>query len=172
MCVCVVAVTFQNISYSTEFHRLITPHSSIEQRRQAAEPTAPWGPTQAARLDLHYFLGASLLDIGNYSGAARELKQVVDADPSQAVAWAQLGRATAGMGELANADEYFRRAISLYPPGRRPRVLYREFLASHPTPNGSDSPPTTTASAFDDGGRLLSPAQVLEAMCDPFQLIS
>ena len=110
---------------------LQAPGSSERQRREAREGGRPWG-RQSRRVDLDYFVGASLLEAGNFSGALQEFGKVVAADAHFAAGWSRLGEATAALGQLREADGYFRRAIAIYPAARQPRSAYRDFLRAHP----------------------------------------
>jgi hypothetical protein len=39
----VVAVTFQNLSYTTELHKLISPGTGVRERRMAVREDQEWG---------------------------------------------------------------------------------------------------------------------------------
>eukprot|EP01048_Picozoa_sp_COSAG05_P010779 COSAG05_NODE_971_length_6368_cov_3.026320_3_plen_515_part_00 len=165
----VVAVTFQNGTYNTEFQKLITSHSTLEDRERARSANQEWGH-QSDRLDLNYFIGISLLQRNRFVQAAQEFRKVVDADPNYAAAWSLLGESMAELGRLKEADKYYRHAIALYPPGRRPRAIYRQFLASHPDPNGTAAS-GLKAPRFDPGDRLVEPKQLVAVDMDPFALL-
>jgi tetratricopeptide (TPR) repeat protein len=141
----VVAVTFQNLSYATGFHQLITPNAHVAERERARQSGMPWG-RQSERLDLPFFIGASLLHSHNVSGAMAELRHVVERDPNIAMGWTLLGEANARLGELDEANSYYQRAIAINPAAIRPRKLYKQFLSTNP--------------AFDttDGGFQVRPA--------------
>lgn len=67
--------------------------------------------------------GLTLVQLGEFSNAARSFRQLVDKLPNWAEAWFQLGRAQAATGDLTAARQSFERSIALSKDGNTPLPL-------------------------------------------------
>jgi len=87
-------------------------NEGAEAARAAAEQAVAAAPDLA---EAHLALGSALFQIGEWVGAARELKQAVMRGPGLAEAHASLGRLLAEVGELNEAIRRLEAALSLDP---------------------------------------------------------
>ncbi len=76
----------------------------------------------------HFSLGRLCLDEKRYTESMESLKQAVRIDAGYAAAWVALGDAAAGLGEKAQAKQFWERALET-PLGKRDASLQADLEA-------------------------------------------
>ena len=72
-------------------------------------------PGQTHQLEIHYYLGDALSKRGRYAEAAEQFSEVLQAQPENAAALAQLGTARARQGKLDEAARVLSEAVRIQP---------------------------------------------------------
>lgn len=89
---------------------------------------------QAGDSMAHYALGYTLLELGRAPEAYRHLRYYAGIAPGASWSWCYYGRAAAAIGELAEAQAAYERAIEIGPDETDAEELLAALLAGEPEP--------------------------------------
>jgi tetratricopeptide (TPR) repeat protein len=92
--------------------------AAINAQRKPRKAVAIWRQClQTGDVMAHYGLGYTLYELGNYHEAYGHLRAYTEITPSNAWAWCWFGKAAEAIGETAEAERAYRRALQLEEDG-------------------------------------------------------